>query len=116
MDCKQVIAVRADLKMSKGKTCVQVAHASLSAAEKASKYEDWYEVWKREGQKKVVVKVANEKELHELYETAKKAKLPCYLVQDAGLTELEPGTTTALGIGPAPDESIERITGKLKLL
>lgn len=114
MDYKQVIIVRADLKMSRGKTCVQAAHAALGAAEKASK--DWYEVWKREGQKKVVVKAANEKEMYELYETAKKAKLPCYLVQDAGLTELEPGTTTALAMGPAPNESIDKITGKLKLL
>lgn len=114
MDYKQVITVRADLKMSRGKTCAQVAHASLGAAEKASK--DWYKAWKREGQKKVVVKVANEKEMHELYEKAKKARLPCYLVQDAGLTELEPGTVTALAIGPAPNEIIDKITGSLKLL
>lgn len=114
MDYKQVIVVRADLKMSRGKSCAQVAHASLSSAEKAAN--EWYKAWKREGQKKVVVKAANEKELHEFYEMAKKAKLPCYLVQDAGLTELEPGTTTALGIGPAPSELIDKITGKLKLL
>ncbi|MDI6655463.1 MAG: peptidyl-tRNA hydrolase Pth2 [Candidatus Hydrothermarchaeota archaeon] len=117
MECKQVIVVRADLKMSKGKTCIQVAHASLSSAEKAAKNaEEWYRAWKKEGQKKVAVKVASEKELHGLYETAKKARLPCCLVQDAGLTELEPGTITALGIGPAPNEMIDRITGSLKLL
>ena len=114
MDYKQVIVARADLKMSRGKACAQVAHASLCSAEKASK--DWRKAWENEGQKKVVVKVANEKEMYELYETAKKAKLPCYLVQDAGLTELEPGATTALGIGPAPNELVDKITGKLKLL
>ena len=50
------------------------------------------------------------------YEKAKKNKLPCYLVIDAGLTELPPHTPTTLGIGPAPHEKIDRLTGELKLL
>jgi PTH2 family peptidyl-tRNA hydrolase len=117
MEYKQVIVVRRDLKMSKGKTCAQVAHASLSSAEKAMKSEKvWYEAWKREGQKKVVVKVQSERELFELYEAAKGQVLPCYIVNDAGLTELPPGTTTTLGIGPSPSELIDKITGDLKLL
>ena len=117
MECKQVIVVRADLKMGKGKTCAQVAHASISSAEKAMKFErDWYEAWIREGQKKVVVKVQNERELFELYEMAKGQGLPCYIVNDAGLTQLAPGTTTTLGIGPAPEELIDKLTGDLKLL
>ncbi|MEE9564435.1 MAG: peptidyl-tRNA hydrolase Pth2 [Candidatus Hydrothermarchaeaceae archaeon] len=117
MEHKQVIVVRADLRMSRGKTCAQVAHASLSSAEKATKFEkEWYEVWKREGQKKVVVKVQSEKELFELYEMAKGQELPCYIINDAGLTELPPGTTTALGIGPSPNELVDKLTGHLKLL
>ncbi len=114
---KQVIIVREDLKMSRGKTAAQVAHAALGSAERARKFaEDWYEVWLREGQKKVVVKVASERELYELYEQAKKDGLPCYIVNDAGLTELPPGTTTTLGIGPATNARVDRITGALKLL
>jgi len=116
MEYKQVIVVREDLKMSSGKTCAQVAHASLGAAEKASlQAREWYEAWKQGGQRKVVLKVVNERELFEVYESAKK-ELPCYLVEDAGLTELPPGTTTSLGVGPAPSEKIDKITGELKLL
>ena len=117
MKYKQVILVRADLKMSKGKTCAQVAHASLSSAENtAITRPDWYKAWKSEGQKKVVVEVRNDKELAEFFEKAERADLPCYLVNDAGLTELKPDTTTALGIGPAPEDLIDQITGELKLL
>jgi len=117
MGYKQVIIVRADLKMGRGKTSAQVAHASLSSAEAAMKYEKgWYEDWKREGQKKVVVKVKSERELFELYELAKGQRLPCYIVNDAGLTQLAPGTTTTVSIGPAPDELVDKITRDLKLL
>ncbi len=117
MEYKQVIVVRTDLKMSKGKTCAQVAHAALSSAEKARELEKaWYENWKREGQKKVIVKVSSAAELFEIFEVAKGQKLPCYIINDAGLTELPPGTTTALGIGPSPNERMDKVTGGLKLL
>ncbi len=117
MDVKQVIVVRADLKMSKGKTCAQVAHASLEACEISKKrFKKIYEEWKNSGAKKVVLKVYSEKEILELYEKAKSMDLPCYLVRDAGLTELKPGTITALGIGPYKSSEIDKITGKLRLL
>ncbi len=63
---KQVIAVRTDLGMSKGKMAVQVAHGSVSAAERArvTKQEEW-RAWMREGQKKVAVKVISEEEVLE---------------------------------------------------
>ncbi len=69
-----------------------------------------------EGQKKVAVKVADEKELHELEEAADDLGLPHALIVDAGLTEIPEGTVTCLGIGPAPTGMIDRLTGKLKLL
>jgi PTH2 family peptidyl-tRNA hydrolase len=117
MEFKQVIVVRTDLKMSLGKTAAQVAHASHSAAEIArEKYCDWYLKWRGEGQKKVVVKVASEAEIIELYKKIKGNKIPFYIVNDAGLTELPPGTTTTFGVGPAPDNVIDRYTGQLKLL
>ena len=108
---------RADLKMGKGKTAAQVAHASLAAAEEAMvKREEWFVEWKASGQKKIVVKVQSEGELRELLKKARAARLPAALIQDAGLTQLEPGTSTCLGIGPAPDDELDTITGGLKLL
>jgi len=111
---KQVIVVRTDLKMGKGKLAVQVAHASIAAFLEAGFFAK--RKWLAQGMKKVVLKVGSEKELLELYEKARKKKLPCALIKDAGLTQLEPGTVTALGIGPAEDEKIDEITGGLKLL
>lgn len=114
---KQAIVIRSDLRMGKGKLAAQAAHASLSAADSASgSREEWYDEWKAEGQKKVVLKVGSESELDELFRLARRARLPAALIQDRGLTQLEPGTVTCLGIGPAPDEEVDRITGKLKLL
>jgi len=114
---KQVIVVRTDIKMGKGKTCAQVAHASLGAALEAMRRKPtWFEEWQKRGQKKVVLKVGSEKELYEIYEKAKTLGLPTFLVKDAGLTQLEPGTTTAVAVGPAPEEEVDKITGKLKLL
>jgi PTH2 family peptidyl-tRNA hydrolase len=114
---KQAIVVRSDLKMGKGKLAAQVAHASLSAAEETmERRSDWFGEWKEEGQAKVVLKVQTEEALHELYKKAKAAKLPVSLIEDRGLTQLEPGTVTCLGIGPGPEEELDKITGKLKLL
>ncbi|NHJ12610.1 MAG: peptidyl-tRNA hydrolase [Candidatus Thorarchaeota archaeon] len=114
---KQVIAVRTDLGMSKGKTAVQVAHGSLSAAERVRVHsQDVWKAWFREGQKKVAVKVSSEEELLELRNTALDLQVPFAVIRDAGMTELPPGTTTVIGIGPGKAEEIDRITGALKLL
>jgi len=114
---KQVIVVRADLQMGKGKAAAQVAHASLAAAEEAQRRRGkWFDGWRREGQAKVVLKVGSEEALRELFQKAKAAGLPASLVEDRGLTQLEPGTVTCAGIGPGPEEEIDAITGKLKLL
>ncbi len=116
-DYKQVIIVRTDIKMSKGKLAVQVAHAAVIAAFEAyKKKREWFEQWWVTGQKKVVVKGGSEGELIKYAEMARKQGLPVSIVRDAGLTELPPGTLTAVGIGPAPSNKIDPITGGLKLL
>ncbi len=111
---KQCIIVRDDLKLSKGKLAVQVAHAAVSAYELAD--EDVREAWKEGGQKKVVLRVATLQELFELKETARRHGLPAALITDAGLTEVPPGTITVLGIGPAEVVELDKLTGHLKLL
>jgi PTH2 family peptidyl-tRNA hydrolase len=114
---KQVIAVRTDLDMSKGKIAVQVAHGAVSSAEQTRVLkQDVWKAWFREGQKKVAVKVGSEEELLELRRNAIGHSLPNALIRDAGMTELPPGTITVLGIGPAKAEIIDEVTGELKLL
>jgi len=110
---KQGIVVRGDLDMGVGKLAAQVAHASLTAYEQADR--DARRAWKRESQKKVVLKVADESELHALKQEADAQGLPTALIRDAGHTQLEPGTVTTLGIGPASDEAIDGVTGDLSL-
>jgi PTH2 family peptidyl-tRNA hydrolase len=111
---KQVIIVRTDLKMGKGKIATQCAHASIASFLKSDSNDK--EKWLNEGMKKVVLKVSSEKEIKEIFRQVKKEKLACEIIVDAGLTQLEPGTITALGIGPIEDKKIDKITGKLKLL
>ncbi|MFB6114024.1 MAG: peptidyl-tRNA hydrolase Pth2 [Halodesulfurarchaeum sp.] len=111
---KQAIVVRADLDMGVGKLAAQVAHASLSAYEHAD--DATRREWKRGGQKKVVLKVGSERELFEIKESARTAGLPTGLIRDAGHTQLEPDTPTAVAVGPAGDSAVDEITGTLSLL
>ena len=111
---KQAIIIRTDLKMGKGKLVAQGAHASVSSFLKSSK--DEQAEWLEEGMKKIVLKVSGEKELKEIFKAARDEKLHASMINDAGLTQLEPGTATTVGIGPAEDRTVDKITGKLKLL
>ncbi len=114
---KMVIAVRTDLKLSAGKMAAQVAHAAVNCALIAEKKKPgWFRSWHEEGGKKVVVKVANLEELFALKVSAEDAGLITSLIVDAGHTELPPDTTTCLGIGPAPEEMMDRVTGHLGLM
>ena len=113
-DYKQCIIIREDLKLSKGKLATQVAHAAVSAAEKAGK--SALDEWKIGGQKKVVLKVSKLQDLYELKEIAERQGLPTALISDAGHTQIPAGTVTALGIGPAKIEELDNFTGNLKLV
>ena len=115
-DIKQVIVVRTDLDMGKGKIAAQVGHACVLGAEHVRKsHPEWYQQWWG-GQEKVVVKVSGIKELQEVKRGAIELSLPWSEVSDAGHTQLAPGTTTCISIGPAPENLIDKITGDLKLL
>lgn len=110
---KQAIVARRDLGMGDGKLAAQVAHASLMAYERTD--EDARSTWKRNGQTKVVLRVNDEQSLYELQERAKVDGLPTGLVRDAGRTQLDPDTPTALAVGPASEDRIDALTGDLSL-
>ena len=116
-ETKLVVVVRTDLGLSKGKLAVQVAHASVNCAMQASRSKGkLYDEWHRGGQKKIVAKVATMRELLELKSMAEAKGLITSLVTDAGLTQVPPGTTTCLGIGPAKTTDVDPLTGDLGLL
>jgi len=111
---KQVIVLRTDLEIGKGKLAAQAAHASVESVLKSNP--KTVESWRASGAKKVVLKVDSETDLIKIHKLAAKAKLVSVLISDAGLTQLKPGTKTAVGIGPDAEAKIDNITGKLKLL
>jgi PTH2 family peptidyl-tRNA hydrolase len=111
---KQCLVIRADIRMSCGKISAQAAHAAVAAFERCDR--ETRERWLSEGQKKVVLRVKDERSLLELKTIADARGIPSALIQDAGLTEIPPGTTTALGLGPARTEEMDRITADLPLL
>jgi PTH2 family peptidyl-tRNA hydrolase len=114
---KQVILIRMDLKMGTGKKCAQSCHASVSASDLVRiQNKSAWKSWKNSGQKKVVLKISGMDDLIEVVKELEKKKILYFLVKDAGLTQLAPGTTTALGIGPALSRELDEITGNLKLL
>ncbi len=110
---KQCIVLRADLKLSKGKAAVQAAHASILSYERAPMRDR--KNWKNQGQKKVALKVPSLEKLYAVRDDAEKLGLPCAVVEDAGLTEIPPGTVTALGIGPGRADEIDEVTKNLDL-
>ncbi len=116
-ELKMVIVVRKDLKLPKGKLAVQVAHGAVDVVIKSLKYDpDKVNEWLNSGAKKVVVYVEN---LDELWETKAKAEelgVISSIVKDAGRTVVEPGTITALAIGPDKESLIDEITGDKKLV
>jgi PTH2 family peptidyl-tRNA hydrolase len=114
---KQVIVVRNDIKMSRGKLAAQVAHASVSAFYKTLKEKPSDALgWLQNKQPKIIVKVEGLDELFKVKGAAEERGLTTTIVQDAGLTELPPNTITCIGIGPGKKELIDEVTGELKLL
>ena len=114
MPYKQVILVREDLKLPKGKLAAQSSHASVDATLKSDK--KIIELWKKEGGKKIVLKVKDEKELLKYKQMAEDAGIKTALITDAGHTVVEPGTITCLGIGPDEETKIDSVTGNLKMM
>lgn len=131
---KQVIIVRKDLNMRKGKIAAQTAHASMKVffdgISLLSSEKDGVHIrlnlkgdavsikeWVQGSFAKIVVSVNSEDELIKCFAEAKARKLPCSLITDSGKTEFHGvPTKTACAIGPAEASLIDEITGKLELL
>lgn len=116
-----VIIVRTDINMGKGKIAAQVAHAAVSLVldilnSNNPKWKEWLYEWLNEGQPKIVVKINSLSELLDRVKKAEELGLPTTIISDAGKTQLEPGTITCAGLGPAEDSKIDIVTGDLKLL
>ena len=114
---KMCIVLRMDLNMSTGKLIAQAAHAAVGASElgKKENHKAWRR-WRDEGAKKVALEAESLEEIEELAEKANKLDIVNILIQDAGHTEVPPGTVTALGLGPDRSDLLDKVTGSLPLI
>ncbi len=114
---KMVVVTRSDLKLSPGKLAAQVAHAAVNCALLTKQHNTrWFTKWQAEGAKKAVVKVERLQDFFPLKEKAEGLNISTSLIEDAGHTEIPLGTKTVLGLGPAPSNIIDQVTGTLPLL
>jgi len=125
LEHKQVIVMRKDLNMRKGKLVAQGAHASMGAILNLCKrdgnklvleMDERTEPWLTGRFKKICVYVNSEAELTEIYQNAKITGLVCSLIEDAGLTEFNGvKTLTAVAVGPDREDKVDAITKHLPL-
>lgn len=120
MKTKQVILIRSDLKLRRGKECAQVAHAAsmwlmmlmklqLKHGGEISFTSEELD-WINGNYRKIVLNCKSEKTLLSVLEKSTEKKLTVYTVHDNGLTEIPPGTVTALAIGPHEESKFEGLT------
>ena len=136
---KQIILIRGDLKLRRGKEISQGCHASLGAVLKLMESQriiladqegtnqatkktmyihdgSYLDKWLNGIFTKICLKVESLDELKELYDIAKSLQIPCSLIEDAGLTEFKGvKTVTCAAIGPYWSDEIDKITNHLKL-
>jgi peptidyl-tRNA hydrolase, PTH2 family len=125
MEHKQVIILRKDLNMRKGKLVAQGAHASMGAILSLCKQDgnklilemdDRTEPWLTGRFKKICVYVNSEEELLQIYNTALTNGLVCSIIKDSGLTEFHGvPTLTAVAVGPDREDRIDEVTKHLPL-
>jgi len=114
---KLVVLVRDDLRITKGKIAAQTGHAAVNCALSIKKKDpDIFEKWTLNGQPIIVLRVGSEREMFEFKAIADTQDLNNSVVCDAGRTQIEPGTYTCLGIGPAAASVLDKITGELRML
>jgi PTH2 family peptidyl-tRNA hydrolase len=143
-ECKLVLVVRTDLGMTKGmlnfrviliwradiltgamagKIAAQCSHATLAcykslsrAASTSPQAAALLRRWESLGQAKIAVQVKSQEEILDLRKQARALGVTAEVIQDAGRTQIEAGSMTVLGVGPAPRSMVDKVTGGLKLL
>lgn len=127
MQYKQILVLRKDLKMRKGKMITQGAHAALQILLDNGSFDPErgfsappdpvFAAWLDQGATKITVSVDSEEELLEICNRAKDAGIRCALIEDAGRTEFNGRPTlTCCALGPAEAGQLDPITGTLPLL
>jgi peptidyl-tRNA hydrolase, PTH2 family len=128
-DVKQVIVIRRDLHMRRGKEIAQGAHASgawlaslvahaleTGVVFDVTTLDEAAQVWLTSSFRKVTLQVQTEHDIVDLHEKAVAAGLKSHLIHDSGKTEFAGvPTITALAIGPDLSVDIDHITGELSI-
>ncbi|TQW00007.1 hypothetical protein V2A60_005420 [Cordyceps javanica] len=122
-ECKLVLVVRTDLGMTKGKIAAQCSHATLACYKALASNPDPNSTarkmlarWEKYGQAKIAVQLKSQDEMLQLCRKAREMGLTAEVIKDAGRTQIEAGSMTVLGVGPAPRSLVDEVTGHLKLL
>ena len=123
----EVLVIRMDLKMQKGKVAAQCSHATLAAYQRSQTQSDlsreWLDTWEQNGQTKITLKCDDESQMYidffnfrlQMQKEARKQGLVAQSIIDAGRTQIAAGSRTVLAIGPGPESIINGVTGDLKL-
>lgn len=114
---KMVLVLREELRLTPGKAAVQVAHAAVLLVEAAAsgKAAETRRAWQAQGGRKIALLAPTLDAMRSLERDARARGLPTVWVEDAGYTEVAPGTVTCLGIGPGRSAEIDAVTGELEL-
>lgn len=114
---KLVLLVNQELGMGKGKIAAQCSHAAVGCYKRASKAcPTAVQAWECTGCAKIALKCPTEMEMQDIAVRALEKDIPCYLVEDAGRTQIAAGSRTVLGLGPAPVSVFEGVSDHLKLM
>lgn len=116
-EVKMVLVVNTELGMGRGKVAAQCGHAAVACFKAALAEEpQLVAAWEKGGQKKVVLRGGGDEGLLAVSKAGKQAGMVVAEVRDAGRSQVEPGSLTVVGIGPAHNAAVDKVAGKLKLL